>query len=57
MVKRNFFENKIYKKNKFLDKKFIFFNSGYNLRPTEISAAIGHNQFKKLDEFIKIKKN
>src|SRR6056300_484337 len=35
------YENKIYKKNKFLDKKFIFFNFGYNLSPTEISAAIG----------------
>lgn len=50
------YENKIYKKNKFLDKKFIFFNSGYNLRPTEISAAIGLSQFKKLDEFIKLRK-
>ena len=50
------YENKIYQKNKFLDKKFIFFNSGYNLRPTEISAAIGLSQFKKLDEFIKLRK-
>ena len=50
------FESKIYKKNKNLDKKFIFFNSGYNLRPTEVSAAIGHNQLKKLKKFIKIRK-
>ena len=50
------FESKIYKKNKNLDKKFIFFNSGYNLRPTEVSAAIGHNQLKKLNQFIKIRK-
>ena len=49
------FENEIYKKNKILDKRFIFFNSGYNLRPTEVSAAIGHNQFKRLDKFIKIR--
>ena len=49
------FENTIYKKNKKLDKRFIFFNSGYNLRPTEVSAAIGHNQFKRLDKFIKIR--
>ena len=34
------------KKNK--DKKFNFINSGFNLRPLEISAAIGLNQFKKL---------
>tara|TARA_B100000787_G_scaffold161327_1_gene141059 strand:- start:1265 stop:2464 length:1200 start_codon:yes stop_codon:yes gene_type:complete len=49
------FENTIYKKNKTLDKRFIFFNSGYNLRPTEVSAAIGHNQFKRLNKFIKIR--
>ena len=49
------FENKIYKKNKNLDKRFIFFNSGYNLRPTEVSAAIGYNQFKKLDKLNKIR--
>ena len=49
------FENEIYKKNKTLDKRFIFFNSGYNLRPTEVSAAIGHNQFKRLDNFIEIR--
>ena len=49
------FENKVYKANKGLDKRFVFFNSGYNLRPTEVSAAIGHNQFKRLDKFIKIR--
>lgn len=49
------FENEIYKKNKFLDKRFIFFNSGFNLRPTEVSAAIGHNQFKRMDKLIKIR--
>ena len=49
------FENRIYKKNKNLDKRFIFFNSGYNLRPTEVSAAIGYNQFKKLDQLIQIR--
>ena len=49
------FENKIYRKNKDFDKRFIFFNSGYNLRPTEVSAAIGHNQFKRMDRFIAIR--
>ena len=49
------FENIIYKSNKRLDKRFIFFNSGYNLRPTEVSAAIGHNQFKRLNKFISIR--
>ena len=49
------FEEKIYKNNKNFDKRFIFFNSGYNLRPTEVSAAIGNNQFQRLDKFIKIR--
>ena len=49
------FENKVFNKYKFLDKKFIFFNSGYNLRPTEVSAAIGHNQFKRMNKLIKIR--
>ncbi len=48
------FEKK-YKSNDHLDNRFIFFNSGYNLRPTEISAAIGLNQFKRLNKFIKMR--
>ena len=50
------YENK-FNKNKNLDKKFVFFNSGYNLRPLEVSAAIGLNQFKKIDKFIKSRKH
>ena len=46
------FENK-YKNSKTLNKKFIFFNSGFNLRPTEVSAAIGFNQFKRLEKMKK----
>ena len=41
---------KKYKNDKYLNKKFIFFNYGFNLRPTEISAAIGYNQFKRLEK-------
>ena len=38
------------------DKKdFNFINSGFNLRPTEITAAIGLNQFKRLNRFKKIR--
>ena len=33
-----------------LDPRYIFSNSGFNLRPTDIQAAIAHNQFKKLDK-------
>ncbi len=36
---------------------FNFINSGFNLRPTEISAAIGYNQFKRLKKFKKIRYN
>ena len=31
-----------------LDPRYIFINSGFNLRPTDIQAAIAHNQFKRL---------
>ena len=36
---------------------FNFINSGFNLRPLEISAAIGLNQFKRLNKFKKIRFN
>ena len=35
------------------NKKFNFVNSGFNLRPLDINAAIGYNQFKKLNKFKK----
>ncbi len=41
------------KKYKHLDEKFMFINSGYNLRPLDVNAAIGLNQYKRLDSFIK----
>ena len=46
-------EKKIAKKFKNLDKRFIFYNSGFNLRSTDIAASIGLSQFKDLDKFIK----
>ena len=36
-----------------LDPRYIFVNSGFNLRPTDIQAAIGLSQFKRLDILIK----
>ncbi len=48
-------EQKISRKNKHLDKRFIFYNSGFNLRSTDIAASIGLSQFKDLDKFIKIR--
>jgi len=36
-------------------KNFNFINSGFNLRPTDVCAAIGLNQFKRLNKFKKIR--
>ena len=32
---------------------FKFVNSGFNLRPLDVTAAIGYNQFKRLNQMIK----
>jgi len=50
------FNNFYKKKFKKIDDRFLFINSGYNLRPTEVQAAIAQNQFKRLDNFINIRK-
>jgi len=34
-----------------IDNRFLFVNSGFNFRPTDIQAAIGLSQFKSLDDF------
>jgi len=44
---------KIEKKYNKIDSRFLFINSGFNFRPTEIQAAIGLSQFKSLDKFTK----
>jgi CDP-6-deoxy-D-xylo-4-hexulose-3-dehydrase len=36
-------------------KDFNFINSGFNLRPTDITAAIGLNQFKRLNHFKRVR--
>lgn len=40
------------KKYPSIDPRFMFISSGYNVRPTEINAAIGRVQLKKLDKMI-----
>ena len=50
------FHNYYKKRFKKIDERFLFINSGYNLRPTEVQAAIAQNQFKRLNSFIKIRK-
>lgn len=43
-------------KNEFVDTNFVFDMLGYNLRSTNLNAAIGLVQLKKLNGFIKIRK-
>lgn len=38
-----------------LNKDFVFINSGFNLRPTDIAAAMALNQFKRLKKLMKIR--
>jgi len=47
--------NKYAKKYSKLDPRYIFSNSGFNVRPTDIQAAIAHNQFKRLDKLKQIR--
>tara|TARA_B100001175_G_C19493084_1_gene633721 strand:+ start:781 stop:2034 length:1254 start_codon:yes stop_codon:yes gene_type:complete len=49
-------QKKLERKFKNINKNFFFINSGFNLRPTDIQAAIGLSQFKSLNNFIKIRK-
>jgi len=38
-----------------IDSRFLFVNTGYNVRPTDLQGAFGIHQIKKLDGFIKIR--
>ena len=44
------------KKYQHLDNKFLFINSGFNVRPLDITASIANNQLKRINKFIKIRK-
>ncbi len=46
----------IAKKYPKIDKRFLFSNIGYNLRPIEIEGAFGIHQVAKLEKFIKIRR-
>ena len=47
--------NQYAKQNPQLDPRYIFINSGFNFRPTDIQAAIAHNQFNRLDKLKKFR--
>ena len=34
------------------DSKFIFINSGFNLRPLDLNAAIASSQLKRINKFL-----
>lgn len=40
-----------------LDDRFLFYNIGYNLRPTDIQGAFGIQQMKKIEKFIDIRRD
>lgn len=46
-------QKKYIQKHKDIDKKFLFVNSGYNLRITDVQASIGIEQLKKFNQFYK----
>jgi CDP-4-dehydro-6-deoxyglucose reductase, E1 len=52
-AREKFIQKKYNKNFANLDSRFLFVNSGYNLRPTEIQAAIGLSQFKRKNIFKK----
>ena len=39
-----------------IDSRFLFHNVGYNFRPTDLQGAFGMHQIKKIEGFIKIRK-
>ena len=49
-------QGELAKKFEKINKNYLFINSGFNLRPTDIQAAIGLSQFKSLNNFIKVRK-
>ena len=47
----------IAKSHPHIDKRFLFDEIGFNVRPTDVTAALGVNQIKKLDDIIKERRN
>ena len=48
-------DKKIANKYPDLDPRYIFVNSGFNLRPTDIQAAIGMSQLERLEKFKRVR--
>ena len=39
-----------------IDRRFLFYETGFNLRPTEIQGAFGIHQMKKLDGYVNVRR-
>jgi CDP-6-deoxy-D-xylo-4-hexulose-3-dehydrase len=50
-------KQKIAEQNPNIDPRFLFYNLGFNFRPTELQGAFGIHQLPKLESFIKIRRN
>jgi len=50
-------KEKLAKAYKDIDPRFLFVNTGYNLRPTEVEASFGLHQIGKLEKFIDIRRD
>jgi len=50
-------KDKIAEKHSDIDPRFLFVNTGYNFRPTEIQGAFGIHQIKKLDAFVETRRS
>lgn len=49
-------KSELLKKYSDIDKRFFFINSGFNVRPTDLQGAFGIHQIKKLEDFIKLRR-
>ena len=47
---RGIFQKKISKRYPNLDPRYIFYNSGFNLRPLDVQAVMGHSQLRRFTE-------
>ena len=56
-AKHKAFEDKYLQNDKYknIDRKYLFVNLGYNLRPTELNGGFGLEQFKKFDTFLSVR--
>ncbi len=49
-------QNEIAAKNKSIDSRFLFYETGFNLRPTEIQGAFGIHQLPKLEAIVEFRR-